>query len=464
MYETDLATFRSRVVACVVLAGLLITAHVESQEAARADHVVLISIDGMLPAHYLDLAWPAPTIQLMAREGAHAKGVRTIFPSVTYPAHTTIVTGALPIRHGIYYNSPFEPEGQTGRWYWDEADIQVQTLWDVVLEAGRMSASLTWPVTVGAPIEWNMPEIWSIEHGVDFLEVMKETTTPADLFDEVEREATGRLTLDNFNNSVLIRDDRIGAIAAYLLETKMPALMTIHILGVDHFQHEAGLDAEIVRRSLTCADNAVRMIVDAAESAGILERTAFLIVSDHGFVPIHTVLAPNVWLTEAGLMEAGHDRGDWRATIHTTAASAFLHLRDPEDREAAARARQVLEEQPRNIRKLYRIVDRDGLDEIGAAPEAAFALALMPGVSVTASPNGPAVRAGNGATHGFWPTLPELHAGFVAWGAGIREGAVAQIMGLEDIAPLAAELLGLEFQAPDGVLQAGLLSDSRGTR
>ena len=428
-------------------------------QAPLADHVVLISIDGMLPAHYLDSAWPAPTLQLLAREGAHAMGVRSVFPSVTYPAHTTIVTGALPIRHGIYYNSPFEPGGQTGRWYWDEVDIEVPTLWDAVLAAGRTSASLSWPVTVGAPIEWNIPEVWSLEEGVDFLEVMKPSSTPADLFDEIEREATGRLTTENFNNFSLIRDDRIGAIAAYLLETKQPALLAVHILGVDHFQHEAGLEAEIVKRALTCADNAVRQIVDAAESAGILERTAFLVFGDHGFVPIHTVLAPNVWLTEAGLMQARDDRGDWRATIHTTAASAFLHLRDPEDHEAAAQARQVLENQPRNIRKLYRIVDRDGLEEIGAAPEAAFALALMPGVSVTASPYGPAVRPGAGATHGFWPTLPELQAGFIAWGSGIRETAVVPTMGLEDIAPLVAELLGLKFQAPDGMAPVGLLSE-----
>ncbi len=58
------------------------------------------------------------------------------------------------------------------------------------------------------------------------------------------------------------------------------------------------MEAGIVKRSLTCADNAVRTIVDAAESAGILERTAFFVVSDHGFVPIHTVLAP------AGLLSA----------------------------------------------------------------------------------------------------------------------------------------------------------------
>ena len=102
-----------------------------ADEPARlSDHVVLISIDGFRPDFYLDKTWPAPTIQQFAAEGVHALGARGVFPSVTYPSHTTLITGALPIRHGIYYNSPFEPGGQTGRWYWEESLIQSETLWD----------------------------------------------------------------------------------------------------------------------------------------------------------------------------------------------------------------------------------------------------------------------------------------------------------------------------------------------
>ena len=65
-----------------------------------------------------------------------ADGVRGVFPTVTYPSHTTLITGAMPARHGIYYNSPFEPGGQTGRWYWEADAIRVPTLWDAVREAG----------------------------------------------------------------------------------------------------------------------------------------------------------------------------------------------------------------------------------------------------------------------------------------------------------------------------------------
>jgi predicted AlkP superfamily pyrophosphatase or phosphodiesterase len=33
-------------------------------------------------------------------------------PSVTYPIHTTIVTGVWPAKHGIYANTTFDPLGK----------------------------------------------------------------------------------------------------------------------------------------------------------------------------------------------------------------------------------------------------------------------------------------------------------------------------------------------------------------
>ena len=57
-------------------------------------------------------------------------------------------------------------------------------------------------------------------------------------------------------------------------------------------------------------------------------------------------------------------------------------------------------------------------------------------------------------SHGHHPDEPDLHTGFVAKGAGIRAGACAPMLPLTAIAPLVAELLGLEF---DGVVYPGLL-------
>jgi hypothetical protein len=426
-----------------------------------ADHVVLVSIDGLRPEFYLDPAWGAPMLRQLVAQGAHAEQVKGVFPSVTYPSHTTMVTGMLPARHGIYYNSPFEPDGVTGRWHWEASAITARTLWDAVRDADLTSAGVGWPVTVGAPIDYLIPEVWSLDPADDFIETTRAASHPPDLLAELEREATGRLTVSNFTIYQMTRDDRAGDIAAYLLATYRPNLLAVHLIETDHFQHQDGRDSWRVRRAVSAADRALSQIYEAAERAGILERTAFIVTGDHGHVDRHTRLAPNVLLAGAGLMgDSVERRGDWRAAFHTTAASAFLHLNDPADGEALAEVRRFLDALPRGVEELFRVLDRAELDRLGAAPEAALALALEPGIDVTSSPAGPLVGAVEGATHGYLPDAsPQIYTGLVASGAGIRPGAAASRLRLTDIAPLIAHLLGLEMPAGDGVMPLGFLAE-----
>jgi hypothetical protein len=178
-------------------------------------------------------------------------------------------------------------------------------------------------------------------------------------------------------------------------------------------------------------------------------------------VDIHTSVAPNVWLAEAGLLEARPDRGDWRAAFHSGVASAFLHLRDPDDSEALEIVRRLVEARPRAERRLYRVLDRDDLAAVGAAPDAALALAFVPGVAFSSAVEGDALRRTGGGTHGYYPDLDDVETGFIGWGAGFGDGVVVPRMGLEDIAPAIARLLGIAFEAPDGTLYPGLFSERR---
>lgn len=427
-------------------------------QPAPSDHVVLISIDGLRPEFYRDAAaFGAPTIQQMARDGAHALGVRGVFPSVTYPSHTTLLTGATPLRHGIYYNSPFEPQGATGRWYWEADSIKVPTLFSALRKVGKKTAAVMWPVTVGAPVDFLVPEVWSLDSTVERILPMRQLATPG-LVEELEREATGRLDVRrNFHGDWLTRDDRLGAMAAHILETRRPALTALHLIGTDHFQHEAGRSGDRVARAVSAIDRAVGQLVDAAERAGILDRTTFIITGDHGFVNTQLQVNPNVRLAGAGLIDSARSP-TWRTVFHVEGGAAFLHLRDSRDTAAVTAARRALAAAPAAERRLYRVVERAELDRIGADPRVPFALTASNGVRMGGARSGAAVRASSGGTHGHFPTdMSEIHTGFVAWGAGVREGMVVPIMDLTDVAPLIATLLGVPFPALDGVLQSGML-------
>jgi len=387
-----------------------------------------------------------------------ALAVRTVFPALTYPAHATLVTGALPVHHGIFDNEPFEATQPTGRWMWEASRLRVPALWDHVRRQGGTTASIAWPVTVGAGIDWNVPDVWAPEHPAS-IEPTRAATTPRGLFEELEREATGRLSDETFSLDSLGREDVVGAMAAYLFERYRPALMLVHVIGLDHVRHRLGRDNPRARRAVAAADRAIARIVESVERLDLIERTTFVVTGDHGSIDVHTALLPNVWLRDAGLVPEGPRAGSWGASFQASGGSAFLHMQDgPSNGERIASVSAMLRALPHGVRTLFRIVDRSELDRLGADPNAALALAAEPGVVFSAAREGPSTQAAHGAGHGYHPDTPDMMTGFVAAGAGVRSGAVVPLFPIEHIAPFIAALLGVELPDADGTLLPGLLA------
>src|SRR6202041_4052540 len=124
----------------------------QSFSAKPVQHVIVISIDGMKPESYTDPdahGLKIPTLREIVRAGASSDGVQPVMPTVTYPSHTTMMTGVNPGTHGIVANpawDPFEQNYNGYRWY--EEDIRVPTLWQLARQRGLHTALIHWPVTV----------------------------------------------------------------------------------------------------------------------------------------------------------------------------------------------------------------------------------------------------------------------------------------------------------------------------
>lgn len=428
----------------------------ERKRRPRAEHVVLVSVDGLRPEYYLDPAWPAPAMQQLYREGAHATAVRSIFPSLTYPGHTTLATGALPVRHGICHDRETGPV-ESPRWLRDASGIRVPALWDAVRAAGATTAAVGWPVTVGAAIDWNVPDLWEGTEE-ETLEAIRREATPEGLVEELEREATGTLRPENWSNRLLAHDLRVAGMAAYLFERYRPTLLLAHTQATVQVPQEPDWRNPRRPRAVAASDQVVSMLLEVVERTRAWDRTAVIVTGDHGMAEVHTQLRPNVWLKEAGLRPERLEGGEWRATFHALGGSAFLRAREPAE-EGAAEVRYVLDRLPRSTREAFRIVEREELAALGSDPDAPLALAAAPGFAFDDRADGPAARPDLGMTHGHLPDHPGMHTGFVAAGAGIRAGALVPLLPLTCIAPLVAELLGLDFRAPDGELYPGLLED-----
>jgi hypothetical protein len=113
---------------------------------------------------------------------------------------------------------------------------------------------------------------------------------------------------------------------------------------------------------------------------------------------------------------------------------------------------------PHGVRTLFRLVERQELDTLGADPDALLALTAIPGVVFSPDREGDPIQAAHGAGHGYHPALPDMNTGFVASGSGVRAGAVVPLMPMEHVAPFVARLLGVDLPMADGILLPGLLS------
>jgi len=440
----------------ILILCMLITAVSYAQDK----HVVLISIDGLRPEFYMDPSWGMVNIRQGMAKGAYAEGVRGSFPTVTYPSHTTIVSGVLPAKHGIYYNTPVEPLGITGKWFWYYKDIKVPTLWTAAKDAGLITAGVSWPVTVGAPINYNLPEYVILPKDKsekrDEIKALYNESNPKSLFDEVQDNAIGKFgeygaTLDYYNS-----DQNKARMAAYILRKYKPAFLAIHIGLTDHFEHEQGREGDKVRSAVVGVDVAVKTITDAVEMAGLSKNTIFIITGDHGFVNIHTQFNPNVMLAKAGLYDDAN-KANWKAYFQASGGSAFLHLRNPKDKATLEKINKALAALPDGMKRLFHKLDKKQITDAQGDPNAALALAAYQGVSFGATAKGELLTAAKGGTHGYLPTdFKEIQTGFVAFGPGIKQGVVLPLIGQEDIAPIIAKLLNLQMPNIDGVLYPGL--------
>jgi predicted AlkP superfamily pyrophosphatase or phosphodiesterase len=393
-----------------LLLGVLLSGSAFSQ---TVKHVLLVSIDGFRPDFYKDPSWPTPTLLRLKNEGVYADDVRSVFPSVTYPSHTTIVTGALPARHGIYYNVPYAEKN--GHGYWEESYIKTTTLWDAVRKAGFTLGSVMWPVTVGTPIDYNFPvRRADNDESVNQLEVTLPFITPAGLIGDMQKNATGLLTAKNFSDHET--DGSIGKMASYFLKTYKPNLMVVHFIGVDHAEHAVGREGEPVRHAIAVADSMVNVLVATIKEAGLENSTTIFIIGDHGFVNTRRTFSPNILLAQNGLLSTD----EWLARFHPAGGSAFLYLKNKNGQATLGKVKEILNDLPQEQKSLFRIVDRQELDRIGANPHVALALAMTKGTIAGNEKPGELVKekkkSGN---HGYYPDFDEISTGFIAVGSGI---------------------------------------------
>jgi predicted AlkP superfamily pyrophosphatase or phosphodiesterase len=440
-----------------VLTILLLTLIVPMWSASEAQNapaipVVLISIDGLKPDYVLDAdkhGLKIPNLRRLVAEGAHASGVTGVLPTVTYPSHTTMVTGVAPAKHGVIANSPFDPFSKNlNGWYWYAEDIKVPTLWDACMKARVVTGSVDWPVTVGANITFNIVQYWRAENAED-RKLIRALSTPG-LFAEAEG-ALGPYT--DGNDYSVAGDVRRAAFNVYLLEKKKPRFHLSYFGALDEEEHKTGPFSAQTFAILEQLDAVIGQVRAAAERIGG-GRAIICVVSDHGFKLTDKEVNLNSALREAGLIEL-NEQGrvkSWRAFAWYGGGSAGIMLRDEKDNEARKTAGDVLNRLANDASSgVAKVADRAAAGVMGGFPDAAFVVTLRAGYRLGSKLQGPATVAVRPAgTHGYAPDVQEMNSSFFIAGPGIAAGRDLGQIDMRDIAPTLAALLGVQLPSAEG--------------
>src|SRR5262245_24867387 len=353
----------------IALALVLVTA-VQSPRVP----IVLISIDGLMPDQLVSPdrhGLKIPNLRRLVAEGSSATGVKGVLPTVTFPSHTTMISGVTPAKHRILANTPFDPFGKNhGGWYWYAEDIKEETLWDAARRAGITTGNVEWPVSVGAPVDFNIVQYWRAELPED-VKVIRALSTPG-LLTEAEK-AIGA-PYPNGNDYSVAADERRTAFDTFIIERKRPRFMTIYFSGLDDVQHETTPGSAESRAALEAIDRLVGRIRMSAESIGG-GHAIVCVVSDHGFARTDKELHVNSALRDAGLIrldDAGKVTG-WEAYSWNSGGLGAVVLRNPEDASVRDRVRIVLQKLNDDAtRPIHRILESAEARTIGGFPEAAF--------------------------------------------------------------------------------------------
>src|ERR1700730_4849163 len=448
---------RNRALCIRVLALLFATlpfapASVIAQEQRQTPLLVMISVDGMRPDYVTGAdahGAKIPQLRRLMKEGSYADGVVGVVPTVTYPSHTTLVTGVWPAKHGIFGNTTFDPLQKNYQgWYWYAEDIRVPTWWDLATRAGRTTASIQWPATVGAHITWNIPEFWRA-NTEDDAKLLRAVSTAGLLIDADKEKGSYAGGIE----SSVEADERRSQYAQWILEKKRPALLTLHLIALDHIEHDTGPFSPEAIAILERLDTGIGNVGATAELLAP-GRAYVAVVSDHGFAKTDTQLNLFPLFRQAKLLTAD-EKGkitNWRAMPWVNSAAAAIMLKNPADTATLQQVRELLAKlaaDPAN--GIDRILDADELHKAGGFSSASFFVSPKPGWKMGSTLDGPVLsKTKPGGTHGELPDLPDLHAAFFLVGPGVPEAHSLGIIDMRDVAPTLAHVVGLSLPSADG--------------
>lgn len=450
----------------LAVAVLAFASTVLALEPASDRIVVLISVDGLAHYYFDDPKAEMPTIRQLAAQGVRADKMKCSMPTVTWPNHTTLVTGVYPAKHGVIGNNYFDrTKGESVPLIPDpifnkEEIVKTPTIYDVAKGAGLKTAAIIWPASRGAKtLDWTVPDVFSNalfqgHASKGLIEEFLAADIPADKQEEWCKTGKGE-----------DRDRMYVQMLNHVIRTHRPNVALLHLVEVDHVEHAKGPQTPEAYAAVKFADDRVKEVWEELKKS-FPDKATLIVASDHGFFPYQQQIQPNVVLRNEGLLTAeGSKITGGSARALGQGGAAFIYVLDPANREAtieklAGKFREVegmdVVITPKDFAK-YGLADpaKDPhMGDLVLSAKEGYSFSDSLGGNLVVTPKSDTVKG----THGYDPNQAGLHGTFVAWGAGIQAGAKPGTISNTDVAPTMAELLGLKIPDADGQVLTNALT------
>jgi predicted AlkP superfamily pyrophosphatase or phosphodiesterase len=364
-----------------------------------------------------------------------------------------MVTGVSPRAHGVVANHILNrttraAEDLTGDPIYDApALLRAPTVYDLAHTAGLRTAAVDWPATRNATtLDFNLPffkdqRVFEAQTARAVWEELAALGYP------MHRQGEWALLPKRF-----LKDEMVGRVAAHAARRHEPALLLLHFLCVDSLQHLHGPRSPEAYWALEYVDGLIGRFLDSLSDPD-LDRTTVFVVSDHGFLPSHREIRPNVKLRALGAEREAR-------FVMNHGAGALYRL----DGDLAA-----VHQLAREIAAMEGVSGMWPAAEYGAlglptpgehAQVADVMFEAAPGYSYGDTAEGPEEHGPPKylGTHGQRPLYGDNAALFLAVGAGVRRDVALGAIRSRDVAPTVATVLGLPMEAVEGAVLARMLA------
>ena len=426
-------------------------------------YVIVISFDAVSEED-LEFLSKQPNFSKLIKNGALIKNVESVYPSLTYPAHATIVTGKYPKNHGVINNTVLDFKNDNPDWYWYRKYIKGDTIFDLAEKSGMKTCSILWPVTARSKITYNMPEIFCTKRYDN--QILKSALAGSKIYQVNMNKRFGYLRqgmdepyLDNFATEV----------AKKTIRELKPNLILLHLIDSDSQKHKYGIENKEVIESLKRHDERLGEIIESLKLAGIYEDSTIIALGDHSQINVNNVIKLNSILMKNDLINVnGNKIKSYKDIAKSCDGSSYIYLKNKNDVETRKKVRDILNELKNKYSNVIEeVYNNEEIKNLGADINASFMIEAKRGYYFIDDFLGEAIEVIDEsskikhklrASHGYLPSRDNYKTFFIAYGKTIKKGVVLEKGKLINHGPTIAKILDIDLRDCDGIVEERILN------